>query len=111
MTDQGRKYLSDILRSINLIESFVEGMDDFFIYRSDIKTKSAVERHLGIVGEAVNQYRKLDLQFEVTSARQIVTFRNRLIHSYDLVDDTIVWAILKNHLPRLKQEVEKGLSR
>ena len=37
--------------------------------------------------------------------KQMVNFRNRIIHSYDNIDVSIVWAILKNHLPILKAEV------
>lgn len=48
------KYLSDILRSIDLIESFLTGIDSFEKYQSDFKTQSAIERQLGIIGEAVN---------------------------------------------------------
>lgn len=53
MTDQGKKYLSDILQAIELIESFTIGISDYSEYLSDLKTQSAVERQLGIVGEAV----------------------------------------------------------
>ena len=31
-------------------------------------------------------------------------FRNRIIHAYDSIDDSIVWAIKTNHLPTLKEE-------
>jgi uncharacterized protein with HEPN domain len=43
MTDQGNKYLSDILQAIELIESFVTDIKDFNDYLSDRKTQSAVE--------------------------------------------------------------------
>ena len=36
------------------------------------------------------------------SARAIVGMRNRLIHSYDNVDDKIVWEVVRKHLPELK---------
>ncbi len=110
MTDQARKYLSDIKRAIDLIDEFMVGVSDFSEYESDQKTKSAVERQLGIIGEAVNKYRKLEVLHELSSTRQIVNFRNRLIHSYDKVDDTIVWAILQLHLPGLKSEAIAGLN-
>lgn len=40
----------------------------------------------------------------------MIDFRNRLIHSYDNIDDVIVWAILKRHLPILKADVERQLA-
>ena len=51
--------MSDILIAIELIEQFTEGVNEFSKYQADSKTKSAVERQLSIVGEAVNNYRKL----------------------------------------------------
>ena len=88
----------------------MEGINNFDSYQSDLKTKSAVERQLGIIGEAVNQYSKLEERWGLSSTPQIVSFRNRLIHSYDKVDDSIVWVILKRHIPQLKVESEKGLA-
>lgn len=38
MTDQGRKYLTDILQAIDLIESFTSDISDFNDYVSDLKT-------------------------------------------------------------------------
>ncbi|WP_373512947.1 DUF86 domain-containing protein [Persicitalea sp.] len=111
MTEKGRKYLSDILLAIELIEEFMGGIGSYGEYRKDAKTKSAVERQLGIIGEAVNQFRRAETNFELSHARQVVTFRNRLIHAYDSVDDSIVWAIVKNHLSILKTEAELGLTK
>jgi len=43
-------YLSDILRSIDLIEQFTAAANNYNDYSSDLKTQSAVERQLGIIG-------------------------------------------------------------
>ena len=43
------------------------------------------------------------------NATEIVGFRNRLIHNYDGLDETIIWAVIQNHLPRLKEEVTAAL--
>ncbi len=98
-----------MLQAIELIEDFCQGITDFFEYQKDLKTKSAVERQLGIIGEAVNQFKKEEKEIILSHTRQIVDFRNRLIHAYDNLDDAIVWAILNKHIPVLKKEVEKGL--
>ena len=111
MTDEAKKYLSDIIRAIELIEIFMDGVDDFDEYVDDLKTKSAVERQLGIIGEAVNNFRKKELEFQLTNTKDIIGFRNRIIHNYDEVDETLVWAIIHNHLPFLKEEAEEGLRR
>jgi uncharacterized protein with HEPN domain len=58
MTEKEKKFLSDISYSIELIESFTNGINSFGEYSKDLKTKGAVERHLGIIGEAVNKFLK-----------------------------------------------------
>ncbi|NTW50062.1 MAG: DUF86 domain-containing protein [Chlorobiales bacterium] len=109
MTEQGNKYLYDILHCIELIESFTTSSASYSDYLLDLKTQSAVERQLGIIGEAVNKFDTLFPGESINNARKIVGFRNRLIHAYDSVDSAIVWAILKNHLTPLKEEVIKKL--
>jgi len=37
MTEQGKKYLSDILRSIELIELFTKDINGFSEYSADLK--------------------------------------------------------------------------
>ncbi len=103
--EQDKKYLSDILQAIDLIESFTSDIKDFNHYLSDLKTQSAVERQLSIIGEAVNKYEKLIPESPLSNARKIVGFRNRLIHTYNAIDQSIIWAIIKNHLVPLKKEV------
>ena len=109
MTDQGKKYLSDVLRAIELIEEFTNTTANFDDYSSDLKTQSAVERQLGIIGEAVGKFDKLVPELTLENARKIVGFRNRLIHTYDAVDSSMIWAILKKHLFPLKTEVTQKL--
>ena len=106
MTDKAIKYLSDIQYAISLIDNFLEGVEIFGIYQSDPKTQSAIERQLGIIGEAINKFRQEEDVVILSHTKQIANFRNRLIHSYDNIDASIVWAILKNHLPILKKEVD-----
>jgi len=109
MTDQGNKYLVDILQAINLINSFTSDILNYDDYVSDLKTKSAVERQLGIIGEAVNRFEKLFPESAIINARKIAGFRNRLIHAYDAVDPSIIWAIIKKHLDPLKKEITEKL--
>lgn len=102
MTNRHRKYLSDVLHSCACIESFLKDAGTFEAYQNDAKTRAAVERHLGIIGEAVNLYLREPDAKPLPDGRRIVDFRNRLIHSYDNVDDAIVWAVVKTHLPELR---------
>ncbi len=107
MTDKGIKYLSDILISLDLIEEFTININDFNQYDADKKTQSAVERQLAIVGEALNHFRKSEPEIAINNDKQIIAFRNRLIHAYDNLDNSIIWAILIRHLKPLKSEIEE----
>ncbi len=80
MTDKEKKYLSDILQSIHHILSFTEGIQSFEQYKKDFLVKGAVERHLGIVGEALNKFQKESSSNTFEKAQQIISPRNRLIH-------------------------------
>ena len=108
MTEKIAKYLTDIDLAISLIEEFLVGIDNFTTYQLDRKTQSAVERQLGIIGEAAGKIRHENIEI-LTQTKQIVDFRNRIIHSYDNIDATIVWTILKKYLPILKSEVNEKI--
>ncbi len=109
MTEKEKKFLSDIINSIDLIENFTKDLKSFAEYEKDPKTKGAVERHLGIIGEAVNKFLKESTINDLKSASQIISLRNRLIHSYDNVDDSIIWSIVTRHLRPLKDDVNKKI--
>ena len=107
--DKAGKYLFDIQFAINLIENFIEPITGFNEYQADTKTQSAVERQLAIIGEVVNKIKTECPEITLSNSKQIIDFRNRIIHSYDNIDVSIVWTIVKKHLPILKQEIESLL--
>ena len=109
MTVQDKKYLADILLAIELIEQFIAEITSFSDYSNDNKTRSAVERQIGIIGEAANKFDKLNPDNSLENIVQIVGLRNRIIHAYDSIDDTVIWVIIKNYLPALKTEVKQKL--
>lgn len=99
---KAKKYLSDVVTAIELIDEFLRPVPDFSSYQLDLKTKSAVDRQLGIIGEAINKFRKLEGHTPLMHDRKIIAFRNLLVHAYDSIDDTIVWAVVNVRLPSLK---------
>lgn len=106
MTEKSKKYLSDILMVIDLVEKFTVDITDFNSYEKDLKTQSAVERQLGIIGEALNKLKKIEANLKIENAKQIIGFRNRLIRAYDSIDNTIVWVIINRYLRKLKFEIQ-----
>ncbi|MFN8697935.1 MAG: DUF86 domain-containing protein [Flavobacteriales bacterium] len=105
-----RKYLYDIKVSIESIYDFLGENRDFHHYQENKLLRRAIERELEIIGEATSHILKIDPNFPLENARRIVDTRNWVIHAYDKVDDVIIWGILTNHLPRLREEVEQRLT-
>ncbi len=110
MNDAIKKSLSDILPSIDAIDYHLQGKRDFNSYVKLLTVKRAVERELTIIGEAVNRILKADSQFELKESIKIISFRNRVIHSYDAVDDNLVWKVIIRDIPSLKIEVKRLLA-
>jgi uncharacterized protein with HEPN domain len=97
------------IKSIDEIFLFLGERRDFKSYLADIKTKKAVERNLEIIGEAVYRILKVDNEFELENAKNIIGTRNRIIHSYDNISDEIIWTIISRELPELKVQIEEIL--
>ena len=110
MDNDIKAWLYDILQSLNEIDSYFGDKQRIFEeYTADIKTKRAIERNLEIIGEAVNRIFKKDNNFKLNNAEKIIGTRNRIIHGYDKISDDLIWSIVINHLPKLKEEVSKLL--
>ena len=106
-----KTWLYDTLNAINEIESFfVDRPKTFEAYKSDLRTRRAVERNIEIIGEALNRILNKDSLFQLSNSRKIVDTRNRIIHGYDSVSDDIIWSIVINHLPILNTEVANLLN-
>ena len=105
-----KTWLNDILQSINEIDSYYTNKPkEFADYLLDLKTKRAVERNIEIIGEAVNRILKKDKLFKLDNALKIIGTRNRIIHGYDKISDDLIWSIVINNLPKLREEVQNLL--
>ena len=106
-----RIWLRDILKCVEEVESYFDNRPrDFNFYLKDAMMRKAIERNLEIIGEAMNRILKEEPTFAVANARKIVDLRNTIIHGYDVVNDANIWSIVINHLPKLKEEVQKLLN-
>jgi uncharacterized protein with HEPN domain len=112
MRPEALKYLYDMEQACKLLASFVVDKT-FEEYTANALLRSGVERQLTIMGEALNRLMKIepDLASAVTDARQIIAFRNILVHGYDIVRDDVVWGIIESDLLALTQEVDALLDR
>ena len=105
-----KKYLFDIKISIDSINEYLGETKDFNEYQKNKLLRRAIEREIEIIGEAVNHMLSIDPDIRIENARRIVDTRNWVIHGYDKVDDTIVWGIIINHLPKLRSEIKDLLN-
>lgn len=100
------KYFHDILVACRLVEEFTRGKS-FTDYEHNALLRAGVEREFIAIGEALAQAMKLDPDSvqTVTALRQIVGFRNVLVHGYAMIHHPTVWGIVENDLVILKQQV------
>jgi uncharacterized protein with HEPN domain len=77
----------------------------FSDFEGDIVLRSAVERQFEIVGEALAQLARLEpaMAAKVPDLREIVAFRNVLIHGYAVIDPARVWRVVEDNLPELRR--------
>ncbi|MDE5822874.1 MAG: DUF86 domain-containing protein [Paramuribaculum sp.] len=106
MDERIAKYISDMLQAISEIELALDRFGKLYDnFESDVVFRKFVERNIEIMGEAMNRILKIDSSINITSARKIVDTRNYVIHAYDSLKPDILWAIVVNHIPRLKNEL------
>ncbi len=100
------KYLEDMRFSITEIDSYFTTYEKKFeVYENNAILRSAIEKKLEIFGEAANCILKQEKDIAITNVKRIVRLRNRIIHSYDSVSNSEIWAIIIRDLPVLKQEI------
>ena len=108
MEREAKKLLLDILTSCRAIQEFTANKS-LHDYEQSRLLRSATEREFEVIGEALNRLGKLaaDVAAKISAKDKIISFRNRIIHGYDSVDDVIVWSVVQNNLPALCKEVEE----
>lgn len=104
-----KKLLTDIKISIESPYEHLENNFDFEIYKANKTKHRAVERELEIIGEAISKLLKINTDIVISYSRQIVDLRNKIIHSYDNVNNIVIWKIIIKDIPVLQKEVNTYL--
>jgi len=105
-----RLYTTDVLDCITKIEKYIIGLTFSEFEKNDLVV-DAVIRNIEIIGEAARNIPQsiLELHPQI-DWKKIIGLRNIAAHVYFNVDLTIVWRIVKNRLPKLKNTVTEILS-
>ena len=73
----------------------------------DETLKRAFVRSLEIIGEAVKTIPKqITEQYKQIEWNKIAGMRDKLIHHYFGVDYDLVWDVIENHIPKLKEAIK-----
>ena len=115
-------YLEDIRDAIRKIASYTTGfirnlwwmsaIAGLFVlsietFSGDDRTVDAVVRNLEVIGEAVkNVPEPVRALHPAVEWRKIAGLRDVLIHAYFGVDVTVVWDVVQNKLPVLREQVD-----
>jgi len=106
MDNEIKTWLKDIEQAIAEIISFIPDITNFKDFQKDLKTKRAVERNIGIIGEAMSRILKAQPNIKISDTRKIVDTRHRIVHGYDSVSEEILWGIIITSLPTLDKEIK-----
>jgi uncharacterized protein with HEPN domain len=101
-----QKYLYDMLSSCEFLLEFTAGkeVDDYVNERA---FRSAVERELQIIGEALIRLEKIapEVAARIPEYQNIIGFRHVLVHGYDSLDPMTVWNVIETKLDGLSEKV------
>ena len=111
MRRDARAYLWDARVAVDAIRQFTHGRT-VEEYRGDAMLRSAVERQFEILGEALNQLRRLApaVAERIPELGEIIDFRNLLIHGYATIDHDTVWRTVEHDLDRLRDQLGQLLT-
>jgi len=98
-------FIDDILSAIEKIEKYTQNQTFETFLKNDMAT-DAVIRNFEIIGEAASHIPKeLQIKYPFAEWKEMVGFRNILIHGYFRIEIKTVWDTVKNNIPALKQHI------
>jgi uncharacterized protein with HEPN domain len=102
-------FLKHILEEINFLLRETENISFEEFMKNQI-LKRASSRSLEIIGEAVkNLPADFKKRYKDIEWKKIAGLRNKIIHYHFGVNWDILWDVIKNQLPKLKEQVENIL--
>jgi len=106
MQREPRVFLEDILTAAVKVEKFTKGLSYEDFIDNDLVV-DAVIKNILVIGEATKnipeEIRKINAQIEW---RKMAGMRDMMIHGYFSINYRIVWDVVQNKIPTLKQQIE-----
>ena len=106
-----RNRLNSILEIIADIEYFISMREGKIMFAlQDRVLKPAIRMQIISIAEQFNKLKEenefeLLSQIEKSDLKGINAVRNFIAHDYDSVDDEILEIVLRNHIPKIKQQI------
>ena len=98
-------YLVDILEAADAIQRFIESTNQEKFLHDELR-QSGVLQKLIVIGEAAARLsQEFRDQYPRIEWRDIVAFRNILVHSYFSVKLDIVWETVQHDVPTLRRQI------
>jgi uncharacterized protein with HEPN domain len=98
--------LQHILDAIDEIHKYLIAAD-ISVFLENSMMRFACIKQMEIIGEASNHLSaELKSKFSDIEWAQIVGMRNVFAHEYFGIDSSLVWEIIKNDIPELKEKIE-----
>ncbi len=107
MTGKPRKFLGDMkLAAEFVVNTLANRQREEF--EQDLILRFAIERELITVGEALNQLHQIapEIAEQIDRWKDIIGFRNILVHGYDILNTNLVWDIAQKDIPELLAKIE-----
>ena len=105
-----KKYLYDIVNCSEFVLQLTKDktVDD---YKNDRVFRSALERELQIIGEAMLQLDHISPETvdKISEHRSIIGFRHVLVHGYDSLDPNTVWNVVETKIEVLLEQAKELL--
>lgn len=102
-----QKYLYDIINCSEFVLQLTKDktVDD---YKNDRVFRSALERELQIIGEAMLQLDRMSPETveKISEHRSIIGFRHVLVHGYDSLDPDTVWNVVEVKIALLLKQAQ-----
>lgn len=103
-----RIYLNHILECIKKIERFLENKDTI---QDKEMVEDAIIRNLQIMTESTQKLSdEIKINIHDIPWREISDFRNKLVHNYLGIDLDIIYDVIDNELPLLKNKITQTLN-